>query len=277
MITLCNPAPGLTCFGCCPPIRPARYDHLDYVNMLRREFSDNRRILREQGPRYRPIVGYSCWALGFVNETGTEVGCLLHPCRNGGRDLRGLIDYGNKCDRESCVPAKVFQSLPPDGQAYWLPLAEGLSPFLFSSARANPLFHLLHWGAGVLEPLRAHARAYDWTVTELVCRQPFLLDRNLEPKASRYLFRLALESVPPAGDGSRDLRGFYEKALPHLSTLANAESDAAAGPPSMDEMYTHLLPMKDDFLDFLRLYLGWRKISLQRAIEIAAHVERMTR
>src|SRR5574340_715142 len=97
MKTLCAPTPELACFGCCPPIRPAHYDPLDFARSLRRELVENRRRLLEEGPRYRPIVGYSCWGLGFLDAQGRRAGCLLHPFHNDGSELRSLIDYGDKC------------------------------------------------------------------------------------------------------------------------------------------------------------------------------------
>ncbi len=174
MVTLCAPTTEATCFGCCPPIRPHHYDPLDYIGSLRREFTENRKTFLENGPIYRPIVGYSCWALGFLDAKGRKVGCLLHPARNNGRDLRGLVDYGRKCERESCVPARIFSQLSEQGQRFWLPLVNGLNSFYFSSRRANPLFHLLEWGIKLLEIARLHGCLVGWSSTEVLAHRKFL-------------------------------------------------------------------------------------------------------
>lgn len=204
--SLCAPNPHLTCFGCCPPIRPPHYDPLDHVRILRREFRENRQQMREVGPRFKPIVGYSCWALGFLDAKGRRVGCLLHPLQNQGKDLRHLIDYGNKCARELCRPARFFARLPEAGRRFWLELAACFHSFLYSSRRANPLFHLLLWGRGVLEPLRRDALARHESATELIYRFPFLLSREWNPAAVRWVFRAVLQEVlqSPMGPASRE-------------------------------------------------------------------------
>ncbi len=193
--SLCAPLPHLSCFGCCPPIRPAHYDPLDHASILKREFRENRKAIQERGLSPKPIVGYSCWALAFLGAQGKKVGCLLHPLQNGGTDFRHLIDYGNKCARETCRPAGFFHSLPQEGKRFWLELAAGFQSFFYSSRRANPLFHVLPWGSGVLEPLRFIARARDESATELLHRFPFLMCKEWNPQAVRFLFRLVIQAM----------------------------------------------------------------------------------
>jgi len=264
MTFLCAPATDIMCFGCCPPIRPAHYDHLDYVGSLRREFMDNRIAFLRDRPRYRPIRGYSCWALGFLDVTGRKVGCLLHPQFNKGEDLRHLIDYGNKCRRESCSAAQVFALLPPEGQDFLLPLVRGMNSFYFSSPKANPLFHLLLWGPEVLEPLRVWADSMDWAVTELIYHQPFLLEPVWKPKAHRYLFRLML---PHAGPSNSDGKALSECCTELLGRILSLQDLGQTGKEA-GGIYTHLLPLPHDFLDFLRLGLGLGRCSLYRAREL---------
>jgi len=280
-VSLCSPMPDLTCFGCCPPIRPEHYDCLDYVGSLRREFVENRKLFLESGPVRRPIVGYHCWALGFLDPKGRRVGCLLHPSRNGGRDLRSLIDYGNKCGRESCVPAKMFDLLPPEGKRFWLPLARGLSPFHFSSPRSNPLFHLILWGPEVLEPLRLRAVEMGWSETELLHHHPFLMNPAWTPKAHRYLFRLVLDTVRHAEnpeiagnpeEAGRDLEKHVSELLRRIAFLPCAQA-STEGRPGCG--FTHQLGLDTDFLDFLRLGLGWRKASPDEALNVRNEAERL--
>jgi hypothetical protein len=210
-------------------------------------------------------MGYHCWALGFLDTQGRRVGCLLHPNQNQGQDLRFLIDYGNKCDREHCSAARMFELLPVEGRRFWLPLVRGMNSFYFSSPRSNPLFHILHWGPKVLESLRLGAIKKHWTASELLCEEPFLLDPLWKPKVHRYLFRLGIESLHGHEAEGPPLDQFCRKLLRRIVSSAEARTL-----PETDNHtnYTHLLPLEDDFLDFLRLGLGWRKSSLHQAIEL---------
>jgi len=274
---LCAPTPGLTCFGCCPPIRPARYDHLDYVGSLRREFAENRRRYFEEGPRYRPIVGYHCWALGFLDPQGRRIGCLLHPCQNQGQDLRSLIDYGNKCMRESCLPAKTYACLPPEGQRFWLPLVEGLNAFHFSSPRANPLFHLLLWGPEVLEALRTRAEERKWTSTELLHRHPFLLDTECDPRSRRYLLHQLLEllSARELHSSSLDLRDCCQNLWSRALSLPEIQELQDSSRGTAQASYTHRLALDAGYLDFVRIGLGCKKAPLHLVLKLEARIRRL--
>ena len=272
MKTLCAPLPDLGCFGCCPPIRPAHYDPIDYVSSLRKEFAENRRRIATLPPGHQPIVGYHCWALGFLDSQGRRAGCLLHPCQNGGKDLRHLIDYGDKCRREQCFPARVFACLPAAGQDFWLPLVRGLNTFLYSSRRANPLFHLLLWGVDVLESLRSQAQANHWSATELLHQHSFLLDRAGHPKAHRYLLRLILEA-----DESPESSGYdREEALRKIQgRTLNLPAIAEARTVSQPQSYAHQLELEADFLDYCRLGLGLYKLANSQALQIREEIRRL--
>lgn len=253
MASLCSPSPLLSCFACCPPIRPRNYDHLDHEAILKREFRANRLDYLRNGPMFRPIVGFSCWALGFLDEEGRRAGCLLHPSRNGGQDLRFLIDYGEKCARESCRAAKAFERLSAEVQDFWISLVGDFDSFLFSSRRTNPLFHILLWGPPVLERLHREAMDENWSVRELLRRRTFITDPAWNPIAHRFLFRLALESDAPKGHTCR-----VDETLCRI-LQDRIHNHSAARPPSREEsaVFTHLLPFEGDLLDFLRLDLGW--------------------
>lgn len=261
---LCAPAPELTCFGCCPPIRPAGYDHLDHVGSIRRELLDNRRSFLRQGPSRRPIVGFTCWALGYLDTTGRRVGCLLHPAGNNGEDLRFLIDYGDKCRREACQPARQFQRLPVEGRLFWLPLAGGLNPFLFSSPRANPLFQLLMWGPAVLESIRLIAEEARWTSTELLGRHPFLLEASQNARTLRYPARLILDAVHPSTQVPAALPRCCLQLWQRIVTLVPGLFPSHNGDPP-GAVYVHTLSMPDDYLDMLRFGLGRKKMDPHQA------------
>lgn len=275
MKTLCAPTPRLACFGCCPPIRPAHYDALDFARSLRRELLDNRRRLQEEGPRFRPIVGYSCWGLGFLDPEGRRAGCMLHPFQNGGKELRALIDYGDKCRRESCLPSRMFALLPEAGQDFWLPMAAGLNTFLYSSPRGNPLFHLMLWGPSVLEPLRKLALERGWTETELLHRHRFLLDPFWQPQGARYLFRLVLDRFMEEEPGKGSMEDLCRELWQRVVALPEVRRPGATSLHAVDRVYTHRLPLEDDFRDFLRLGLQWEKVSLERARSLEEQVEQL--
>jgi hypothetical protein len=224
---------------------------------------ENRDAFRRVPLQARPIIGYHCWALGFLDSRNGTAGCLLHPARNRGRDLRGLVDYGSKCSRESCFPARVFDRLPPEGQAFWLPLARGLNPFYFSSRRANPLFHILPWGAALLERLRADALRRGWTVTELLYWRPFLLHPVWKPQAHRYLFSLVLERLEAWDGPGEAIEGLARDLMDEIADL-DAVRDLRTPCPYGGEVWTHQVSEPPAFLDFLRLALGIEKVDRAR-------------
>ncbi len=276
MASLCAPDRNLSCFGCCPPIRPGHYDPLDFVGSLRRELAENRAAFPRSPLRARPIVGYHCWALGFLDAKGGTAGCLLHPARNQGRDLRGLIDYGDKCRRESCVAAREFDLLPPEGQEFWLPLVRGLNPFYYSSRRANPLFHIMPWGAGLLERLREHAGLRGWSCTELIHAFPFLVRQDWKPRAHRHLFGLLLEPLEER-DGAGDV--MEERASRILESIADlgVVRDLKTPDPGAEEIWTHQGSEPVEFLDFVRLELGIPRTGGRRLQRARKAVEALIR
>lgn len=145
------PAAGLSCFACCPPIRPAGYDHLQDRGSWRRVFSDNRSAFLAGRLPDRVQVGFSCPGLGFLDSSGSQVGCLLHPARNQGCDLRGPTGYRDKCARESCPHSRAFAALSAETRAALTGLCAGMDPFLYSSRTQNPLMRLLAFGPEVAD------------------------------------------------------------------------------------------------------------------------------
>ncbi len=281
MPPLCAPIEELSCFGCCPPIRPYHYDPLDFMGSLRRELIENREAFLNSPLQVRPIVGYHCWALGFLDPRGRTAGCLLHPARNDGEDLRGLVDYGSKCRRESCRAARVFDELPPEGHAFWLELARGLNPFYYSSHRGNPLFHILLWGAELLERLRCHAGHMAWTSTELIYFCPFLVRKAWKPQAHRFLFSLLLDRLESVEGWTTALEASACRLLSGIPGLSAIQAMRSGSEPcgTRDCVWTHQASERADLLDFVRLELGIRRaggIQLRKAGEaIIALAEEM--
>ncbi|MCB2227008.1 MAG: hypothetical protein KQH53_10060 [Desulfarculaceae bacterium] len=182
----CAPAPGLSCFACCPPIRPASYDHAEHEGSLRRLLAENTATFREQGPPDRAMTGYWCPGLGFLDPSGRTVGCLLHPARHGGRDLRGPTGYQEKCARESCPPARAFAVLREEDSEALVALCEGMDSFAFSSEQRNPARRLLAFGPEVAEAAVGtglasleELRTWDW-LREADPALGWLLARRLE-------------------------------------------------------------------------------------------------
>ena len=144
--TLCSPGLGLSCFRCCPPIRPPQYDHLDFRGSLRNEFSRNRADYLAGLLPHREHTGFFCSGLGFLDAMGSRVGCLFHPVNNQGRDLRDATGYRDKCKRETCPQFRAFARLEPSRRETLLNLCRGLDAFEFSSPAKNPLMRLLALG-----------------------------------------------------------------------------------------------------------------------------------
>ena len=219
--TLCAPSLNLSCFACCPPLRPAVYDHADHVGSLTRLLRENTAAFGAGLLPQRPEVGFFCAGLGFVNSARAQVGCLLHPARNQGRDLRHLTGYGDKCRRETCAQARCFARLSPEAAAHLLELCQGMDSFVFSSPRLNPVRRLLAWGpevAGAAAGLGAGRSTLEgwawlargdpglgWLLGRLLeVAGPGLLARPglaLGLEAAAASLRRALEPLPPVGGG----------------------------------------------------------------------------
>jgi len=195
-LCLCTPFEDTTCFRCCPPIRPAGYDHLNYISSLKREFRENRVRFLQKKINLGPVMGFFCWGLGYLDDRGRRVGCLLHPAVHNGRDLRYLTGYGDKCRREVCLQAKIFNELPVEARRFWLEMTQGLSSFYFSSERANPLFHVLLWGESILEAMFEYASGNGLSCTELVWNFPFLADPKISPRKWKYPILKIIDTLP---------------------------------------------------------------------------------
>ncbi len=253
-ITLCVPFDNTSCFRCCPPIRPAHYDHLLYAKSLKREFIENTTKIEERLKSPRKIIGFYCWALGYLDSGFKQIGCLLHPAQRGGKDLRYLTGYGEKCLREMCLQGRIFSKLTEPVKVFWLEITKGLNSFYFSSERANPIFHILLWGEKILSGLYSYSKQKEWNATELLWRLNFLMALN--PRAWRLPVELLMEI-------SKD----YENINWHSffqETAKEINSWKLEGHGS----YAHLLDVSNSLKDFLRFFLRILKTNLQDAIKL---------
>ncbi len=268
-LTLCLPDGEKSCFACCPPIRPAGYEHIQHQGAIKRLLRDNTQAYRLEERRVRPITGFSCWALGYLDPGFRLVGCLLHPARNKGKDLRFRVDYGEKCRRETCPEAGVFDRLQEKTQAFWIHLADGLDSFSYSSRDKNPLFHFLNWGPEILDLIAAEAPATFRSVDSLLEAFPFFVTR-LSPRGWSYpVTRLAV--MQGAGLYRQPGRTAYlERGLCDLLERMNPQEVSIH---TQEAPLTHRLPMDRSFLDFLRLAAGIRRINLKEARALKCRVD----
>lgn len=245
--TLCTPDDEKSCFACCPPIRPPGYEHFHYANEIKRVLRENTASLRKDDTSVLPITGYSCWALGYLDGGFKRIGCLLHPFQNHGEDLRYRVDYGNKCARESCVEAGIFQHLAPEARPFWLRLSHGLDSFSYSSRTLNPLFRILGWGAPVLNLVATAERERDLHAESILELYSFF-KTALPSRANAYLLRVLIDSETlDLLKNPRFVSRFGEFSVRLSKELSLRVLRSPAAP------YVHSLPMETDFLDFLRL------------------------
>lgn len=266
--TLCFPDTKKSCFACCPPIRPAGYEHLQYQNIIKRILRENTQTYAMRRESIVPITGHSCWALGYLDQRYKQVGCLLHPAQNGGVDLRYRVDYGEKCKRETCPAAKVFLKLSIAERNHWIHLADGLDSFFYSSAKHNPLFRMMGWGDEILRLIALNENGKALDKASFFRAYPFF-STGLNPKAHVYLLKklFQLKNVDPLKSDS--FRKYFEKFSAHLSNRLRKTVKQAPNTP-----LTHFLGLDPYYLDFLRLSVGLSRISLEEALRMKTAVDK---
>ena len=266
--TLCRPDDEKSCFGCCPPIRPANYDHLDHRLFLRRElWANTRHATTGTGKTPRPIVGYTCWGLGYLDAR--HIGCLLHPCRNQGHDLRDLTGYGDKCRRELCREAVIFSQLTDRQTSLVMGLTDGLDDaFEYSSPKANPAFRLLRWGPVIIDAL-AQCHPGELERSDYLEKYQFLA-RDLDPETYRFPLEIWIEMV----DWTRVTRPESLDAFTQSVTAFIARYRSKMTPPLDNRPYVHQLDIPKGFATFLKTALGLTRLRPSQAREILAALTR---
>jgi len=263
--TLCFPDKEKSCFACCPPIRPADYEHIQHRTIIQRMLRENTRAFDSQDRKVRPITGFSCWALGYLDDVCGLVGCLLHPARNQGADFRFLTEYGEKCRRESCPESRIFLELSVQARRFWLTMADGLDSFQYSSKRVNPLFRLLGWGSSLLEAIAMKEGSQPFSRHRLSRHYP-VLESEVEPRANAYLLNhIRLQQGVEFLGRDSFARRFEQFSAGLMARLKKVPSNDAAP-------FTHLLPLDPLFLDLLRLGAGIRRIRKESAVALRAEV-----
>jgi len=249
-ITLCMPDKEKSCFACCPPIRPKGYEHIQYKNIIKRMLRENTSSFTI---REKPITGFSCWALGYLDKEYKLIGCLLHPYQNEGKDLRDLTGYGEKCRREYCLEARIFSELSLSTRHFLLNFSEGMDSFSYSSKRYNPVFKLLRWGKEILEYIAAKEN-YAKINLERLKQKYLFLNTNHDPRAAAYIVKVFLRKG--------------KIVTPELISMLFHELRNIMEKYYGGDIYIHLLPLDRDFLDFLRLGIGIKKSSYDKMIRL---------
>ena len=257
--TLCLPDRQKSCFACCPPIRPAGYEHIQDRRFIQRMLREHTRAFPANLLEPKPITGFSCWALGYLDDRYRLVGCLLHPAKNNGCERRHLIRFGDKCRRESCPPAMVFQTLEPEARRFWIRLTDGLDAFQYSSRRWNPLFNLMGWGRKTLQMIWEKEGGTELKRQTFLRAYPFF-STSLHPSGHAYLLHHFLESQGPGILKRASFCRFFEKKAAVMAGQLKKIPVYQEGSP-----FTHRLNMDPDFLNFLRLSVGIRRIDLEGA------------
>lgn len=266
--SLCSPDGLKGCFACCPPIRPPGYEHIQYRTVIQRVLRENTRDFPGRREDIAPITGFSCWALGYLDDGFNRIGCLLHPGRNQGADLRDRTGFGGKCRRESCLEARIFDGLAPSVQRFWLRLADGLDSFSYSSRSVNPLFFMIGWGEEILSVVAREEAGRVLSRESLAKAYPFF-ETSLNPRANAYLLRQVVRRNGPACLREDAFREGFERFAQALGQEIGYEVTGGCGSP-----FTHRLNLDRSFLDYLRLSLGLKRVEAALARKLKGRVDR---
>jgi len=251
--SLCFPDSLKSCFACCPPIRPAGYDHYDYKNIVKRALLENSEGYNPEDRDIRPITGFSCWAMGYLDPEYRQPGCLLHPSQNDGDDLRYRIDYGTKCIRESCQEARIFERLNEDQKNFWLGVADGMDSFEYSSRKVNILFNIIGWGDKVLALIADRESGKKLNRSRFLKKYPFF-DSNISPKGKAYLLKYVVNERGVEILMHREFEKSFRLFSGQLIARIKKRYDRGGGP-----VYVHKMDIDVLFADFVRISLKLKK------------------
>jgi hypothetical protein len=265
--TLCFPDSSKTCFACCPPIRPAGYEHIQHINILKRIFRENRLLFIKYKMEASAITGFSCWALGYLDDRYEQIGCLLHPAQNDGKDPRFLTGYKEKCRREICPEAKEFLRFDIVVRKQWLGLTDGLDSFFYSSKKNNPLFGILGWGTSLLNLIAKEEDGSPFLKEAFLRTYPFF-STSLSPRAYSYLLNSVVEMKGPGLLKKESFLKRFEDCCLHISD--RLKPSVVLGP---DARFTHLLELEAPFLNYVRLGLELRRIDPEQAFKLKQGVD----
>lgn len=265
--TLCFPDLEKSCFACCPPIRPAGYEHIQYRDSLKRFLREHTGAFKKRDDAVVPITGLGCWALGYTDHNFKLIGCMLHPAQNEGVDLRYRVDYGEKCSRETCQEEKGFSRLEKNDRLFWLRLTDGLDAFSYSSRKINPLFNMINWGEYLLRSIASEQKGQPLTRESFMRIYPFF-STSLSPRANAYLINQLARKKGIQLLKTDLFRTAFERFAKDLTK--RMEDFQFAG---KDAPFAHRLDLRPDYLDFLRLSAHIQRITIEDAIMLRGEVD----
>ncbi len=212
----------------------------------------------------RPITGFSCWGMGFVDLERRLAGCLLHPARNR-EDLRSHTGYREKCERETCPQHLTFVNLDEPVRRTLLKFASGLDSFQFSSPRSNPLWNLLLWGGNVLTEIHVH----------LVPDSPLYryLTSHPTPGSRAYLLSGLLRRLSFSGNVARVTDPDFEARFENAADRIYRESEALYSAPEAGDPFVHRMDLDQSLAQFIRLGLKRPKMKREIARRVARKIE----
>ena len=260
--SLCFPDSLKSCFACCPPIRPAGYDHLDYKNIVKRILRENSAVYRPEERIIRPVTGFSCWAMGYLDHDFRQPGCLLHPSQNNGDDLRYRIDYGTKCLRETCNEAKIFELLNEDQKNFWLGLTDGLDSFEYSSRRTNILFNIIGWGEKVLVSVAERESGNLPGRSHFLKSYPFFSGK-FSPNGHAYLITYIVSEIGSEVLKDPEFEKSFQSFSRRLINEIKEQFDMGTGP-----VHVHKMDIGRLFADFLRISLQLKRSEISTVKKI---------
>lgn len=263
--SLCRPDNEKSCFACCPPIRPAGYDHFDFKNILVRELMENTKAHELVPPKEKIITGYTCWGLGYLDDSRKLIGCLLHPANNNQQDLRDLTGYGPKCRRELCREALTFDSLDKKTKDLTLSLAAGLDSFAYSSLNRNPTFKLLAWHKEFIDCLMAQSEQNQ----EAILPTFSSLDENLNAAADSYPISRLARNLKLETIAGRPFITKFKQAMNEFKTSMRVPPI----PPVENRPYLHQLNISRQFAGFLRHALDITRATQSQADDIKSRLD----
>jgi len=122
LIVLCQPDQGKSCGACCGLYNYTDSSRASLTDRLRARTQRFHRLVKNPADiefysretfsvenfakRYEVI--YCCEYLGFLDQEGKKVGCLLHPLQNSGKDLRAVSFYGRELCAGHLCPSHHF-------------------------------------------------------------------------------------------------------------------------------------------------------------------------
>lgn len=253
ILSLCFPDSSKSCFACCPPIRPAGYDHINYKSIINKVLLENTSGYNPEERDIRPVTGFSCWALGYLDPEYKQPGCLLHPSQNNGEDLRYRIDYGTKCVRESCHEARIFETLSEEQKHFWLRLARGMDSFEYSSRKINILYKIISWGNKILALIADRETEKNLDRSRFLQLYPFF-NCTIPPKGNAYLLTYVANERGCEVLKKRGIEKSFRLFSKKLISGIKERFDRGGGPE-----YVHKMDMDILFTDFVRISLQIKK------------------